>query len=253
MRRLQSFKSPSKLNEKLKFSNRCIANNFPIQGGIKFIPNVGSSEYIVSDKQSTLKSGELLTEFSIEKNVDTESIDEEKDDLLLINNSLKRNRKQKDPEFIPNFMDINNNLTTMQIKTNVEDCKIGNTEKKISYFHELNRINQSGWSIIQLPKYLPSKNCSTHKNLNSSDSFSPSVLHDMPSGSIGKLVIRKSGDAEILLNESGNLESITLNVEKEVNYSEQTVFALNKINELINLGSCSSKLIVTPRILKTDT
>ncbi|KAK6588758.1 hypothetical protein RS030_2194 [Cryptosporidium xiaoi] len=249
MRRLQSFKSPSKLNEKLKFTNRGVVNNTPIQNGVKFIPNIGVNEYIDSDKQSTRKSSQFLTEPSVEKKVTLELI-EEKNDSNSLNISPRNNKKLSVSEVPFNFVNIDDCQTERQVKENMEKCYMGDIENNNGgVFHRTNKIDHSGWSIIQLPKYLPSGRCSIQNDLDSHNSNFPSLLHEMPPGSIGKLVIRKNGDAKISLNGNSSLESIDLNVKREISCSEQTIFALNKINELVNLGSCGSKLIVTPKIL----
>lgn len=246
MRRLQSFKTPSRLSEKLKFSNKANGNNdIKTNNGIKFVPNISKSDSNETKDNSSRTNGISSKNINFVEKLESEKL-EQSDDAKKLDKSLinivhrgKATNKLEKQNSIHDYNRTSVNLAvnglTADIYKDNAKFKLDETSKKLE-----------GWSVFQLPKYMPEN----EKNMCEFSKIPiPTLLHDNPSGSIGKLVFRRNGDIDLSLNSSKNNEYISFKLDCiSRDNSEQFITALSKINELINLGKCDSLLIATPKI-----
>ncbi|POM84758.1 RNA polymerase III RPC4 family protein [Cryptosporidium meleagridis] len=249
MRRLQSFKTPSRLNEKLKFSNKSNNNNdATISNGTKFVPNISafdSNEVLNNSAQTnntSLRSIQFDEKSDLEKVEQTNTL--QSFDLPLIKAINRYEAPNKSGKQILIY-DKSNNISveptidnqTAGVCNHIAESGIENIHSKLE-----------GWSVFQLPKYMPESKKNSYEI---SKNPIPTILHDTPSGSIGKLIFRRDGNMDLRLNPSKDEECTSFEVDCiSKDNSEQFIVAFSKINELINLGKCDSLLIATPRIQK---
>ncbi|OII75292.1 uncharacterized protein cubi_01813 [Cryptosporidium ubiquitum] len=244
MRRLQSFKTPSRLSEKLKLSSKTNSNNdTKISNGIKFVPNVralDSNEAINNDARTdniSLKNINFVRKLEFEKMEQPDNT--HKFDASLIppihGGEIINKAEKQDLIYDSNKVSVNLTINnTINIYKNLEESEHGRTPEKLE-----------GWSVFQLPKYMPEN----EKNFEFIKMPIPTLLHDTPSGSIGKLVFKRDGNIDLSLNSSKGKECISFKIDCiSRDNSEQFIIAFSKINELINLGKCDSLLIGTPEI-----
>lgn len=249
MRRLQSFKTPSRLNEKLKFSNKSNSiNDATINNSTKFVPNISafdSNEVLNNSAQTNdislrnIKFDEKSELEEVERTNSLQSFDLPSIKAIKRFEALNKSGKQI------LIYDQSNNISveptidnrTVGVCNHISESGIENVHNKLE-----------GWSVFQLPKYMPEskKNyCEISKN------STPTLLHDTPSGSIGKLIFRQDGNMDLYLNSSKDKECTSFKIDCiSKDNSEQFIAAFSKINELINLGKCDSLLIATPKIQK---
>ncbi|KAF7457251.1 RNA polymerase III RPC4 family protein [Cryptosporidium felis] len=236
MRRLQSFKSPSKLNEKLKFSNKGIKNGeFSLSDGMKFIPNIDPIN-------SNNKNSNIIENINHEPNNSPDLIKEKTKE----SSESCRNRYFSFPE--KDHFSVSNSenqilaLESYRCTTNKQK---ESNEKTIEIESNRNNTNAGNWLVFQLPKYLPPREGVVSNDIDDA----PSMLQDIPSGSIGKLRISESGEMILSLNNSRIKECVSFKVDRIYkDNSEQFITAFAGINELLNLGKGNSLLIATPRV-----
>ncbi|KAH8583900.1 uncharacterized protein ELE39_002658 [Cryptosporidium sp. chipmunk genotype I] len=246
MRRLQSFKTPSRLNEKLKFSSKNSSNDVTINNGIKFVPNVtafNSSEAVDNCAQTdnisltNIKFGEKFDLEKVKQPKNTHNFDLPSIKVLHRSEAINESRKQAFIYDSSNRISakpaIGNRITS--VCNDITESRLEKVPKKLE-----------GWSVFQLPKYMPENK----KNIfEINKDLIPTLLHDTPSGSIGKLIFRRGGNIDLSLNSNKDKECISFKIDCiSRDNSEQFITAFSKINELINLGKCDTLLIATPKI-----
>lgn len=247
MRRLQSFKTPSRLNEKLRFTNKnTCGTGSAVNNGIKFVPNVNalnSNEAVDNQKTDfnvTLRNVTPTEEFNQEKVEQPKTWNKNN---IHLSQAVSRGEATDLSE--TKYFTSNPSIG-ISTNTALGSQPAGVCRNTFKLKHDITTNGFEGWSVFQLPKYLP-------ENINDaseSGKFSvPTLLQDTPSGSIGKLTFRRNCEMDLSLNSGIDKESISFKVNCiSKGNSEQFITAFPGINELINLGKCDSLLIATPKI-----
>ncbi|KAJ1604806.1 hypothetical protein OJ252_3642 [Cryptosporidium canis] len=245
MRRLQSFKTPSRLSEKLRFTGKNNSgNSTSSNNGIRFVPNVSASdsnEVLDASQKNfvvpiTKKPAEEFVQEKLEKNKGWRE-----DRVFISTDSIGR-----DVRFSETRHSITTPSDTAYTNTTVRSKSTSSDKDSLEQICRDSTNRLDGWSVLQLPKYLPENRKGP---LESSEVSIPTLLQDMPSGSIGKITFLKNGEIDLRLNSGKYSDSILFKVNCiSRGNSEQFITAFSRINELINLGRCDSLLIATPKI-----